>query len=649
MTGRRLAAAALALGMVVGPALPAAAQSDDLQVDVRGSTFDPDGATELIVNVSGPAKPDVLDADAFRVLEAGEPIDGVEVAPLLESEGRIVTVLSIDASRSMTGEPLEEVRSAAIDLVGTLSDLDIELGLHVWSTEPEQLSAPTTDADALVDAIESIEALEFTALFDAVIFGIEELEAVEGDAVRSLVLLADGEDNASDATMEEAIAAANDAEIPITVVAFETNVLDFSALRPLADETNGRFLMATQTGEIDEVFAEVAADVASQYVLSYDSSTVDPADLDVAVQVDTGEVLATTEFVVANPRTTAAVEDVPVPAAVAPFDAGLLGTQAALVAMLALAFVAALLFLMPILLPRGNPAVTRTLRRGITLVTRAPAGTPRTSGISASTLGRMALEAVEALPTPEGYDERLQDRIDRAGWQLRGSEFNAIRIASAAAVGAWLWALSGNLLLGLVGVILGAVGPTVVLANAKQKRHDRFMELLPDTLQLLSGTLRAGYGVLQAIDTVVKESEAPMSTEFQRVLTEARLGLPLEDSLASMADRVGNDDFRWVVVAMNIQRRVGGNLAELLETIAGTLRGRDQVRRQVKVLSAEGRLSAIVLIALPFAIIAYLLVANPAYLMTLFVEPLGIAMVVGSGLLMVVGVFWMRRLIRIDV
>jgi tight adherence protein B len=137
------------------------------------------------------------------------------------------------------------------------------------------------------------------------------------------------------------------------------------------------------------------------------------------------------------------------------------------------------------------------------------------------------------------------------------------------------------------------------------------MKQLPDTLQLLAGTLKAGYGVLQAIDTVVKEVEDPTSTEFQRALTEARLGLPLEDSLGDMAERIDSDDFRWVVVAMNIQRQVGGNLAELLETVAATLRGREQVRRQISALSAEGRLSAIILIALPFVILGFLLMTNP--------------------------------------
>jgi tight adherence protein B len=644
-----LLAGSLAGGSLVGPAAAddEPRESDRLQVDVRASDLDEDGQTELIVNVSGPAKPDELEADAFRVREGLQDMSDLDVTPLLELDTRqIVTVLSIDASRSMEGEPLEEVRTAAADLVETFSDAGIQMGLHRWSNEAESLVEPTTQSEPLIEAIDGIEAVGRTALFDAAIFGIEELQGLDDDAVRSLVLLADGEDNESEAEMEDAIGVAQDAGIPITVVAFETDVLDFDALRPLADETGGRFIMAAGDDTLDAALAEVASDVGSQYVVTYDSAVVEPGDLDITVLVETDGVRASTSFVVPNPR---GEEARPELVAVEPFDPGPFGTPLALYTMVALAFVAALLFLVAVLVPRGDPAVARALRRGITMVTRAPTDAPRTSGLTASAIGQRTLEAIDALPKPEGYDEKLQDRIDRAGWQLRASELNALRLVGSVTAGAWVWAITGSVLLGLISLVIGAVAPTLAVLNAAQRRQTRFMELLPDTLQLLSGSLRAGYGVLQAIDTVVKESEPPMSAEFQRVLTEARLGLPLEDALAGMAERVDNDDFRWVVVAMNIQRRVGGNLAELLDTVSGTLRSRDQVRRQVKVLSAEGRLSAAVLVALPFVILTFLLFVNPSYLQPLFTDPLGLLLVVGSGLLMLVGVLWMRRLIRIDV
>ena len=168
-------------------------------------------------------------------------------------------------------------------------------------------------------------------------------------------------------------------------------------------------------------------------------------------------------------------------------------------------------------------------------------------------------------------------------------------------------------------------------------------------MQLLSGSLQAGYGFMQAIDTIVKEAPPPTSTEFGRVLTEARLGMPIEDALQTMADRMGSEDFRWVVLAINIQRQVGGNLAQLLSTVADTLREREQVRRQIKVLSAEGRLSAVILVILPFAIAGYIAVANPTYLKPLFKETFGHIMIAFALVMMTIGIFWMKKIIKIDV
>lgn len=347
--------------------------------------------------------------------------------------------------------------------------------------------------------------------------------------------------------------------------------------------------------------------------------------------------------------------DVGAPIATAPradlFDAGWLGGDGALFAVLAVAFLAIALILLLLFLPRGNPEASRTLRRGLTLTERrASDGTTAPSpGLSASAIGQRAVAAVSAAPKPKGYEERVQVELDQAGWQMRASEFIVLRILSAIAGFALLWALSGALGLGALGLVSGLYLPVLLKANSRSRRVARFAEQLPDALQLLAGTLKAGYGILQGIDTLVQETTPPMSQEFQRVLTEARLGLPLDDALNAMSERVGSEDFRWVVVAMNIQRTVGGNLAELLETVSETLRERDQVRRQVKVLSAEGKLSAIILVALPFVLLLYLFVVNPTYLTPLITNVIGWFMIGGAAILMVVGVIWMSRMIKIDV
>lgn len=302
------------------------------------------------------------------------------------------------------------------------------------------------------------------------------------------------------------------------------------------------------------------------------------------------------------------------------------------------------------LLWRPENAPMRVLQRGLRLYTHGgrTKEQPET-GMAATALGRRATELVERVPRSQGYLERLQGVIDRAGWPMRATELvviQAMGMAGGLLVGAGL--LRSWWLAPVLGV-LGGIAPRMALAQRVAKRSAAFVAQLPDTLQLLAASLQAGYGFMQAIDTVAKEAPQPTSGEFARVLSEARLGLPVDDALQAMAERMGGDDFRWVVMAITIQRQVGGNLAELLTIVAGTLREREQVRRQVKVLSAEGRLSAIVLIALPFVLTGYIAMANRSYLAPLLSERIGHVMVGGAVVLMAAGIVWLRRIIRIDV
>ena len=638
----------LLLLLSLGLYLPASAQTAELAVALRDSAFAADGSTALVVNVTGTARPDVLGSAAFTVTENGEPVPGLSVEPLLESEEVSLTVtMALDVSGSMAGEPLDSMKAAAIQTIETLTAQGVSVGLISFATTVEVVTEPTQDVAALTAAIEGLEAAGRTALHDAVVAGVDQLAGIDG--VRALVVFADGGDNESSATLADAIATANAAEVPVTVVAFETPDLDPETLRPLSADTEGGFFTPTEPVEFSQALSDVTEDVASQYVLSYRSGLYEPAELDLGVAVAAGGSEASTAFVVANPREAFAVGDAPAPPPAQVFDAGVFGRSGVLLAALGIAFLAVVLVLLLLFYPRGDREASRTLRRGVTMVQRGEGDVRLDGGTYASTIAQSAIRLVSRAPKPEGYDERLQNDIDRAGWNLRAGEFTTLRVVLTLLGFVLFLALSGSWLLALIAGVVAFAVPRLLLASARSRRQAKFMAQLPDTLQLLAGTLKAGYGVLQAIDTVVKEVEDPMSSEFQRALTEARLGLPLEDSLGAMADRVDSDDFRWVVVAMNIQRQVGGNLAELLETVAATLRGREEVRRQIQVLSAEGRLSAVILFALPFALLAYLVLTNPGYLAPLLGNSFGLLMMAGAVVLMLVGWVWIRRLIKIEV
>ncbi|MCL5291690.1 MAG: type II secretion system F family protein [Actinobacteria bacterium] len=258
------------------------------------------------------------------------------------------------------------------------------------------------------------------------------------------------------------------------------------------------------------------------------------------------------------------------------------------------------------------------------------------------------IDFIAPLITRRSFAPDLQALIDKAGIPLRASEFiffHGLALPVAVLVGYILAGPAGMALLGMASLILPLAG----LVHLKKQRERKFHDQLPDTLSLIAGALKAGYSFLQAVDMTVKETSPPMALELKRVLTEARLGLSLEQALENMAKRVESNSFDWTVMAVKIQREVGGNLAEILEILADTIRERDRISRQVKVLTAEGRLSAVILFLLPFAVSLLLLIINPAYLLLLFTHKLGVTMVGLAVLMLAAGGLWLKKIVTVEV
>jgi len=164
---------------------------------------------------------------------------------------------------------------------------------------------------------------------------------------------------------------------------------------------------------------------------------------------------------------------------------------------------------------------------------------------------------------------------------------------------------------------------------------------------LMASSLRAGHSLLRAVDSVAQEASAPTSEEFTRIVVETRVGRDLDDALAEVSARMGSDDFTWVAQAIAIHREVGGNLAEVLDAVGQTIRERNAIRRQVKALSAEGKLSAIVLMALPFGIGGFIGLTNPSYLAGFTESAVGYGMLAVALLLLVVGGLWLKKMVSI--
>lgn len=258
--------------------------------------------------------------------------------------------------------------------------------------------------------------------------------------------------------------------------------------------------------------------------------------------------------------------------------------------------------------------------------------------------------ADRVLTRNRGLEESIRLRLEGAGSRFSPAEWLLVHTGVLAGAGLLGLALGGgSVAMFVLFLALGGLGPWLHLGLRRARRSRAFTAAIPDTLQLMSGSLAAGLSLAQAADAVTREGAEPVAGEFRRALVETRLGVPLEDALEGVAERFDSDDMRWTVMAIRIQREVGGNLSELLDTVAATMRERQYVRRQVAALSAEGRLSAWVLGCLPAAFLLYLLVANRDYVMPLFTDPRGIVLLAGGVLWLVVGIFWMSRLVKVEV
>lgn len=297
---------------------------------------------------------------------------------------------------------------------------------------------------------------------------------------------------------------------------------------------------------------------------------------------------------------------------------------------------AALLILTLVVLPGGPGRVP--------LARLDPSSAPPGSALAGA--GAAAGAAVERVLAKRGRLAAGAAALERAG--MSTSLPDVVLLVALGALGAGVVGfLLGGLLLGLLAAAAVPLGARVLVAFRTSRRQAAFADQLDDSLQLMASSLRAGHSLLRAVDAVSQEAGSPTAEEFARLVNETRVGRDLAEALDEVAERTASDDFAWVAQAIAIHREVGGNLAEVLDAVGHTIRERNAIRRQVKALSAEGKLSAIVLMALPFGILAFLSVSNPGYLAGFTESLVGYAMLGAAAVMMTAGGLWLRSTVRI--
>ena len=265
-----------------------------------------------------------------------------------------------------------------------------------------------------------------------------------------------------------------------------------------------------------------------------------------------------------------------------------------------------------------------------------------------SALGRVSQTAVAAVDSALGRSGGPFNReiLYRAGVKQAPADFTVL-VAVATLVVGTLGTLLVNLFIGIVLALATPFAAKLFLVLKTEKRRSRFETQLTDTIQMLIGGLRVGHSIMRSLEAAAREAQSPTSEELGRIVNEVRIGKDPRQALDDCAARMDSEDFRWIGQAMQINREGGGDLAEVLEQVAGTIRERSEIKGHVRALSAEGKMSALILMAMPVAVGIFMSAINPGYMKTFVTHPVGIAMLIASVVLFIIGGFWMSRTVKI--
>jgi len=539
---------------------------------------------------------------------------------------------------------------------------DVAVGVISFSTVPTVVASPTVDRAQVRAAIAGLKSHGETSLYDGIAATLTQL-GTSGD--RSFILLSDGGDTRSRRTLAQTLAALSAFGVRAQVVGFKTSETQGSVLAQLASAGHGSVAAAGNDAAVSAAFKMAAQDLGSQVrvVITAPAGVGGLQPLKVTATAG-GTALASVtsvDLAVVSPPPSAS----PAPSA-APAPAPVVGSALAtakgplgIAWVLWFALLAIFVGVGGVIIALGTPAAGSRRQRRLESIERY---VPGTTSIRAEQRSTPTITSIS--DTLVSYGEKVMDKrastprtqqlLERADLPLRPGEWAVLRVVSVVVglAGGMVLLRGGatSMLVGAgLGIVVGLVMPALFLKFAAKRRAGKFEAQLPDVLTLIASSLSTGFSLLQALDAVARDAAEPSAKEFSRALAETRIGADIEDSLDHLADRMDSTNMRWTGMAISIQRQVGGNLAETMRNTATTLRDREALKRHVKGLSAEGRLSAYILIALPIGIFLYMLGVNRAYVELLWTTMIGIGMLAGGLVSLAIGVFWMRKVVDVEV
>lgn len=579
-------------------------------------------------------------------------IDGVQIPAEVQPVGSLpsavrTAMLVLDVSGSMSGSGLAAAVSAARSFLKD-APADVRIGLTTFATTPSLVVPPTADRTLVTSALAGVRARGDTSLYDGILTG---LQALQGEGQSLLILLSDGADTTSTSTLAATVEQLRPSRTSLEVVGFNTDETATAVLRMIAASRGTTVSEAKDANGLTRAFTGAASALQRQVHVAVaipDRFAGQQVTLTVTARTAAGLVKDTVVLALPGVPLTSS----PPSRRVVP---GTLAKSAVLRVGLVVFFTGLSLLVAVLLVSRAggrdSASRSRDLLQSYTLYGRARRPRVEAGGVLGdSAIARSAVEWAGRAVQHRDREERLALKLDRAAVPLRPAEWVLVRLGAAGG-GFAVWTLiTSSFLLGIaLGILTGLAGTAGWLNFKASRRLKGFAARLPEMLTLVAGSLSTGYSLPQALDSVVREGSQPVAGEIGRALAAARLGVPIEDALEGVARRMMSKDFEWTVMAIRIQREVGGNLSEVLLTASATLRERAQLRRQVSVLSAEGRLSAYVLVGLPVGMAIYMFTLRRSYIRPLYTEPLGIGMLSAAVFLVIVGSLWMRKLVDVEV
>lgn len=566
----------------------------------------------------------VVSDDVPQLTENGRPVAGLETVNLGRAKS---VVLAVDQSRSMAGPALAAAADAARSFVASKREADriAVVGFGSRAVVLTGFSSATIDADAALRAL-AVDRRQGTALYDAVVAGAAALSS-EPARGRVVVLLTDGSDVSSEATLAGATRAARAAGVAVYAIAIASRDFSPAPLRELVRATGGRYYAAASAAALEAIYASIASELTRTWQLSYVTSARPGDRLRLAVP---GAAAATTAPGTAS-RSDAAESRLP-------DSVFALGPVPVALAVAACVFLAAVLLLAA---PRGDRLRRRLAPHLGARVRKRSRGRTQERFATASTVMRATERAFGHLRVWHS----LHRLLERADVPLRTVELVYAAVGSGLLLGL-LGALAGApALVILLALALGASIPVVVVSVKARRRLAAIEEQLPDLLVTLAASLKAGHSFRQGLQAVVDEGRPPASSEFKRVLTDTRLGRPMDDALAEMGERVGSKNLTFVVTAVTIQRQVGGSLAGIFDMVADAVRQRQQFARKISSLTAMGRASAYVLVGIPFFLLGAISLVNAAYMDPLYHTSTGHRLMIGGVVMIVLGSLMLRKIV----